>query len=332
MKKCRFINNRIPGDLSGGGGLSLKVTTMAKCSLIVSHCYFAENRAGFGGAMGLVTQGGTYQLDLYDSVFEQNTALEGGALSSRYTEFQQGRMIYMVNCVYRRNSASKSGGALITGGGKVESAYCLFDNNSVANNQFSEGGGAINISNSSPTFSDCLFSNNKAPLGGAIYSESTTASTTPEFINCTFADNSATVAGGVISTKSSYTPPVAVTNETTLTNCIAWGNSAPLKPFFHSQPNDQTALLNATYSLIQGGYTGIGNISANPFFSNPATGNYQLLASSPAINAGSPDTSFLPSFDLAYQQRIQNGRVDMGAYEFGCIAAPCPPVSAQRIR
>ena len=55
-------------------------------------------------------------------------------------------------------------------------------------------------------------------------------------------------------------------------------------------------------------------------FVNPATGNYELLASSPAIDQGIA----LPevTVDLLYQNRPYNGKPDMGAYEFIGAALP----------
>ena len=60
--------------------------------------------------------------------------------------------------------------------------------------------------------------------------------------------------------------------------------------------------------------SGEHNISADPMFVDPATGDYRLLPGSPAINAG--DNSYAPSFDFAGTPRPQGLIVDIGAYEF----------------
>ncbi len=84
-----------------------------------------------------------------------------------------------------------------------------------------------------------------------------------------------------------------------------------------------------TYSDIEGGWPGQGNIDADPLFVQAGTGNFRLATGSPCLNAGSND--LLPvdeldldgdgdtqeplPIDLAGEPRIKDGAVDMGAYE-----------------
>ncbi len=108
-------------------------------------------------------------------------------------------------------------------------------------------------------------------------------------------------------------------------------------------PMDGTGIpttLTLNNNLIRNGYSDIWqgtgstinysdtNITGNPFFlggddiNNPLY--YSLALGSPCINSGAPDTlglNLLP-YDLAGNQRVWEGRIDMGAYEFGA-----PPVS-----
>jgi hypothetical protein len=69
-----------------------------------------------------------------------------------------------------------------------------------------------------------------------------------------------------------------------------------------------------TYSDVEGGANGTGNIDADPLFANPGNGQYQLQTSpspSPCINAGSPDGA--PSVDIDGHART--GAPDIGCYE-----------------
>ena len=65
-----------------------------------------------------------------------------------------------------------------------------------------------------------------------------------------------------------------------------------------------------------------GNISADPLFVNPATSDFHLQATSPAIDAGSNTAPSLPTKDFDGHERIIDGdgdciaTVDIGAYEF----------------
>ncbi len=72
------------------------------------------------------------------------------------------------------------------------------------------------------------------------------------------------------------------------------------------------------YSVNEGDADGTGNIVADPMFVDAEAGDYRLQVSSPCINFGTPDTAGLniPTTDLAGNQRIFDGRIDMGAYEF----------------
>ena len=64
-----------------------------------------------------------------------------------------------------------------------------------------------------------------------------------------------------------------------------------------------------------------GNISANPNFVNASTGNYQLQAGSPALDAGNNSAPLLTTTDLANNPRIADATslgypvIDLGAYE-----------------
>ncbi len=101
-------------------------------------------------------------------------------------------------------------------------------------------------------------------------------------------------------------------------NVILWGNSAPNGPEIY---NDSSTPV-VTYSDIQGGYAGTGNINADPLFVNAAGGNLRLQLTSPAIDAG--NNAAVPSgvtTDLDGNPRIVDGNgdgnavVDIGAYE-----------------
>ena len=84
-----------------------------------------------------------------------------------------------------------------------------------------------------------------------------------------------------------------------------------------------------SFSNVQGGWPGTGNIDADPLFVDPGAGGFQLASGSPCIDAG--DNGAVPpdvTVDLDGRPRFADdpdtpdtgaGRppiVDMGAYEF----------------
>ena len=96
----------------------------------------------------------------------------------------------------------------------------------------------------------------------------------------------------------------------TISNCIVWGPNS--NPFDASN-------YDVTYSCVQGGYTGDGNISSDPCFieTGDPCNNYHLDANSLCIDVGNP--AFEPDAnetDIDGDDRLVNGCVDMGADEY----------------
>ncbi len=86
-----------------------------------------------------------------------------------------------------------------------------------------------------------------------------------------------------------------------VTNCIVYGNGGSI-----------LNVADVTYSCIQGGYTGRGNISANPLLN----GDYTLMEGSPCVDAGSNSAiSGVTDIDYFGKPRIGGPAVDMGASE-----------------
>ncbi len=94
-----------------------------------------------------------------------------------------------------------------------------------------------------------------------------------------------------------------------ITNCILWGNGDDLHVYAR---NTTVCELNVTYSLVEDGQQGEGNISLAPYFVAPngqgIGGDYHLRPFSPGIDAGNPAS------DFAREPVPNGGRIDMGAY------------------
>jgi hypothetical protein len=211
------------------------------------------------------------------------------------------------NCTLTNNTARVNGGAIhnITGSPAIRN--CIF-----SDNQAQWGGAIYNEINASPAITNCVFYGNRGlSQGGALFNNSTS---NPSIINTTFTGNSAN-QGLALANQFSSVPVV--------TNSILWETNSLIHLIHAPAPT-------ITYSIVQGGFAGTGNLNADPLFIRMEVFNIGFrnadlrpLSCSPAINAGS--NAALPSgttTDLAGMPRTALTTVDMGAYERQGIAAP----------
>lgn len=192
------------------------------------------------------------------------------------------------------NNTAVSGAGMYNGNNSAPSIdHCRFTGNTASGRR---GGGMMNASGAFPTVSNSLFAGNSAAqTGGGMVNVD---SSDPHIINSTFTANTAGLAGGGI--RNNESNPV-------ITNVIIFDNSSGIE--------DSLSTPAVTFSLVQGGYPGEGNINADPLFVNAAAGDYHLQDCSPAINSGSNAAASGLSSDLDGAARIQQGNVDMGAFE-----------------
>lgn len=65
-------------------------------------------------------------------------------------------------------------------------------------------------------------------------------------------------------------------------NCIFWNNL----PSYNNQELYQPS--SVSYCIVEGGFSGTGNLSSDPLFVNAVAGNFNLQTNSPAIGTGDP--------------------------------------------
>ena len=218
------------------------------------------------------------------------------------------------------NTAEHSCGGILC----YEDSSPTIRNNTITDNAASVGGG-IYCYYSSPTISNNTIEGNTAYHGGGIYCykgsvmiennmiSGNTAHTvaggiycdlsSPTIKNNTISGNSAdTVAGGIYCCYSS---------SPTVINSILWGDS-PNEVYV-----DGFSSITITYSDIEDGWTGTGNIQSDPLF----VGGYYLsqvaagqASDSPCIDAGSDTAANLDLDDRTTRMDgvDDTGQVDMG--------------------
>ncbi|MCZ6850499.1 MAG: right-handed parallel beta-helix repeat-containing protein, partial [Planctomycetota bacterium] len=196
------------------------------------------------------------------------------------------------NCIIRNNWAGCWGGAISCGW--VAEAQPVIDRCVIVNNFAGDEGGGLFAVGANPTVINTVIANNEAgTAGGGILSLGGGSFT---IRNSTIILNSAPWAGGVYDWNG------------TVTNSIIRGNNGDGQAF--------NTLGSVTYSNIEGGFDGVGNVDVDPMLLNPARGDVHLLPGSPMIDAGDP--SFVPAqgeLDMDGNSRLVGLGVDMGADE-----------------
>jgi hypothetical protein len=210
--------------------------------------------------------------------------------------------------------AERGGGLFCNGtGGECSPtlANMIFSGNSA------EYGGAVmnhgdNSGVSSPAFTNVIFRGNLAVQGGAIFNNGNSGVSSPSLTNVTFYGNTATATPIPVGA-ALYNWGTGGSSAPVLTNVIVWGNTG-------TGIMDADAASVISYSDIQDGYAGMGNIAADPLFVDAANGNLRLQFGSPAIDTG--DNANCSAADLDGLSRPFDGNgdssatCDLGAYEY----------------
>jgi hypothetical protein len=268
----------ITGGLASlGGGMYI-----GGSSPTVRDCIFTNNEGEVGG--GMRNQYGSNPL-IEGCSFIDNVGFVGGGMVN-----SEGQPVVR-NCLFLHNTADGAGGVINLNpeAGPVTFVNCLFIQNESTGTYGAllDGSGALVVNS--------VFSRNIATAtpGGDI-GVLQTVHGEPLVINCTFSGN---IGAGLANVDYAAL---------TVRNSIIWGNSE----------GSIQGGASVAYSDVEGGWSGGGNIDADPLFVQPGTDNVRLSAGSPCVNAG--DNGSVPpdiTTDIDGNPRIIGGVVDMGAYE-----------------
>ncbi len=245
--------------------------------------------------------------------------LNGFTITNANNEIGQGGAVYNTKsspvfkfCIFKNNFTSYSGGGMYNNLNSSPLVLnCVF-----ANNTATGGGGMFNFQNSNPVLRNCVLVNNTSLANGGGMSNGSNSN--PTLINCNIVSNIATGNGGGLYNVA-YTNPV-------ITNCIFWSNGGTNKEIVNATVTDIPVV---SYSDVQGGYspcTSCADYNIAPQFLKDfnwagadsvygtVDDEMHLGNLSPCLNTGN-SAVVVDSLDVAGQPRIQNGTVNIGAYE-----------------
>lgn len=311
-------------DAIDGGGVYLITSTVT----IEGSCSEIQLNTATENGGGVYAQGSFVNLDNQAELYDNDAGTDGsGSGGGAYLDDSD---LWSDRASIRYNSAgSYGGGVYATNSSRVDmdlgSYTCLqtrcsqLDNN-IASNYY---GGGIYASNSTIDLLNTFVENNTANLGGGLYAG---PSSTVVASNNVFARNSATgsVGDGIRLNSASMSGSGntlannnaggastgraidSFSSTLTLGCSIIWGHTSSIDP----------AGLNVTYSDIEGGYTGAGNMNANPLFVSSGSQDYHLQNTSPVIDRCVSGSS--PDFENQIRPIVRTTAAspyDMGADE-----------------
>ena len=323
-------NSTFSGNSANRGGVASAPGSYKSTIWTVNNCTFSGNSASSDWAGGgvfyfYITWTAT------NSTFSGNSAANGGVTNECHWT--------ATNCIFSGNSATDHGGVAyseVGGPGNVTATNCTF-----SGNWSSGGGGVAYCYYGNQIATNCTFSDNSANQGGVAWHGRWTTT------NCTFSGNSADDGG--VAYRGTWK-----TFNNILHNNSGNGqfNSATIYATNETLPSPLTVLAK---NLISGGSAAFVDctipfpipeaniIDADPLFVdiNDPDGpddiwgteddGLRLQSSSPAISLSDADylpvdtydldddgdvTELIP-VDIANYIRIQDGALDLGAYEFG---------------
>jgi hypothetical protein len=283
----------------GGGGIYCTNGT----NPLIQNVVIEDNSAGIGGGIYCIEDG---DFIMEDSNLEGNVAdALGGGFAIRGSD----PILRHVNVLRNTVRSGMGAGFLIgeesnptledvtviwnfinengSGGGfYIHSSGGTYRNLIVSHNTSRDWGGGFHLLNSDMDLERVVIAFNFAELGGAGITPF--SGTRLELSNVTMYGN-ITPDGWCLQSRES---------EVTLVNSIFWGNQP-------TEIRDDMGIA-ATYSDIEDGFNGEGNITEDPLFADPDEGNYHLTEDSPCIDAGDPESPEDPD----------RTRADMGAFYF----------------
>jgi parallel beta-helix repeat protein len=263
------------------------------------------------GWPGSLSGSGGCRPSILNCIITGNTALVGGGIAC----IESSPVIKNCSIIHNEATYDSGGGIHI-----LERSNPTITNCVISFNKAKCRGGGIHCFHGSPTIDNCLINCNRVSLGSGGGIAAWTSSS-PTITNCTLSFNHAAAQGDGIVCGNNTHPKI--------TNCIFWNNGSKEIERLIGCPIPGNPIV--TYSDIRGGWSGVGNINADPSFVNGPDGDYYLsqiaagqAVDSPCVDAGS-DTATNLGMHICTTRTDQVGDagiVDMGYHYPAMVLNP----------
>ena len=267
-----------------------------------------------------ITQGESFDTEIIGFTIQNGNHSTGSAIRIINDSY-----LTVKNCIIQNNNAPGiwTRAAVTIGqeynNGPHTPAAAKFTNTSFINNSGYYGAAVFNEESGeqSSEFIECIFDSNNGYHGAAIFGTRNSIIRNSIFIdNYTRGPSNAIIQneGGnpeiinsVFYNNQSYVLARNSSLPTQIINCVSMNNYG-----FINLIETEDNLIQVSYSNIEGGYEGDGNIDIDPLFVNAEEGVFSLQKGSPCIDAGNPEDELDPD----------GTRADIGAFyfhqTFGC--------------
>lgn len=251
-----------------------------------------------------------------DGALLDGFVITGGNADKSGTEMQGGGALIsgasptFRDCTFRDNWATHGGGLYV-----ADNCAPVLDRCHIINNHADEGAGVYTENQGNPTLTHCRMSGNVA--GGGAAAMSNRSNSKPIVINCLINNNQGdaimndggsvvTLINSTVSGNTGWGVRSESGASATISNTVLWDNGL----------GQVSGAATVSYSCVQGGFAGDGNIDVDPQFLTPSNGNYRITHDSFCVDAG--NNSLVPpalTVDLDGSPRVFRNVVDIGAYE-----------------
>lgn len=325
IRNCLIEDSEAPTGSVGGGAVEL----LNGSNALIENNIFRDNfSADYGGGIYCSASSPTIRgneisgniAGYYSSAYGGGIAVVNGSNPQILNNVINGNSVHPVGSFSIRNG--QGGGIYISGGSSTLIAGNIISGNFAnAEPQTTSNGGGIFISSSQLTLANNVIVNNEAEgdNGGGLFLYNSNSN----IINNTIAYNTAGDSGGGAYFKDS---------DPEIVNTIIYFNSSA----YGSQIFESDSYAFVTYSDIEGGWSGTGNLDVDPLFRDSENGDFHLQDSqncgdegySQLIDAGSPAYT---DIILDCSRGLGTELSDMGAYgggEYVPVSVEDKPVEA----